>query len=321
MRAGLAFNFETYHAERQKLVEERLSHYFSSDDPSKLWESMRYSVLSGGKRIRAILCLASAEAVESSSLGAPDSSSDAAHAKVLPTACAIEMIHAMSLMHDDLPCMDDDDFRRGKPSNHKVFGEAMALLAGDNLLVYAFESILANTPQDVDLSKTLLVCRELAAATGARGMVGGQVLDMALTGQGSEIIDSKQSAQLLSQIHERKTGALIRFSVWSGACLMGAAANTLASLARFGEILGLSFQIADDLLDVSGDIKTLGKTPGKDQATGKLTWVSAYGAESAKQKLTELEMEGQEVLKQSELAESSLKPLNALLSYAIHRSH
>lgn len=320
MRAGLAFNFETYHAERQRLIEERLAQYFSSDDPSKLWESMRYSVLSGGKRIRATLCLASAEAVETSGL-VPANAGIGALAVVLPCACAIEMIHAMSLIHDDLPCMDDDDFRRGKPSNHKVFGEAMALLAGDNLLVYAFETILAHTPAAADISKTLQVCRELAAATGARGMVGGQVLDIALTGQGSNISTNEQNTHLLSQIHERKTGALIRFSVWSGACLMGAPDNTLASLAKFGELLGLSFQIADDLLDVSGDMKTLGKTPGKDQASGKLTWVSAYGEESAKQKLVELEAEGHELLAQSGLTEAGLKPLNALLSYAIHRLH
>lgn len=320
MRAGLAFNFETYHAERQKLVEERLAQYFASDDPSKLWESMRYSVLSAGKRIRATLCLAAAEAVKASSSDADDTGADAI-AKALPCACAIEMIHAMSLIHDDLPCMDDDDFRRGKPSNHKVFGEAMALLAGDNLLVYAFETILAHTPQNVDMAKTLQVCRELASATGARGMVGGQVLDMALTGQGAQISTHEQNTHLLSQIHERKTGALIRFSVWSGACLMGASGNTLVSLAKFGELLGLSFQIADDLLDVSGDIKTLGKTPGKDQASGKLTWVSAYGEESARQKLIELETEGYELLQKSELSETGLKPLNALLSYAIHRSH
>jgi geranylgeranyl diphosphate synthase type II len=323
MRAELAFNFETYHADRQKLIEKRLAQYLASDDPSNLWESMRYSVLSGGKRIRATLCLAAAEAVEASGLGQSDGGFDAL-STALPCACAIEMVHAMSLMHDDLPCMDDDDFRRGKPSNHKFFGEAIALLAGDNLLVYAFETILAHT-QAVDLSKTLLVCRELAAATGARGMVGGQVLDMALTGQGASLATTEQNAhqlsQILSQIHERKTGALIRFSVWSGACLMGASDNTLVRLGRFGEILGLSFQIADDLLDVSGDIKTLGKTPGKDQASGKLTWISAYGEEAARQKLNELEAEGQELLKQSELTESALKPLNSLLSYAIRRTH
>jgi len=323
MRAGLAFDFETYHAERRSLVEDRLAHYLAPNDPSppQLWESMRYSVLSGGKRIRAILTLAAAEALLSSEAKAR--SMDEAAQIALPCACAIEMVHAMSLIHDDLPCMDDDDFRRGKPSNHKVFGEAMALLAGDALLIYATEILLKESSHTINRNNLIKVATELAAATGARGMVGGQVCDMAVTGQArsQDCSGSIDGAKLLNTIHERKTGALLRFSVWSGACLMGASDSTLKTIGEFGEILGLSFQIADDLLDVTGDIKTLGKTPGKDQASGKLTWVTVYGIESARMKLQELEENGKALLDKTGLAEESLRPLAALLEYSIHRSN
>ncbi|MBX9685917.1 MAG: polyprenyl synthetase family protein [Candidatus Obscuribacterales bacterium] len=316
MRAGLAFDFETYHAHRRRLVEERLLKLLEIAEPSRLYESMRYSVLSGGKRIRALLCLAAAEAFAGSS----DSIADA-QARALSCACAIEMIHAMSLIHDDLPCMDDDDFRRGSPSNHKVFGEALALLAGDALLVYANEILLKETPLSVDRQNLILVATKLSAASGAAGMVGGQVWDMEMTGMKEIPVAENERAALLNKIHKNKTGALISFSVWSGACLMGASAEALELMAEFGHLLGLSFQIADDLLDVTGDIKTLGKTPGKDLAAGKLTWVSLYGLDTARRKLDELEEKGKSLLTKTGLSESSLQPLRALLAYAIHRSH
>ena len=356
MPAGLAFDFETYHAARRTLVEDGLKTFMSSDDPAELWESMRYSVLSGGKRIRAILCLAAAEAVALSissatqdSLAASpgrhfsqaqssvDKSAQAARL-ALPCACAIEMIHAMSLIHDDLPCMDDDDFRRGKPSNHKQFGEAIALLAGDALLIYAMEVLLKQSDLSIDRNKLISVAMEMARSTGAEGMVGGQVLDMSITGLASDapLPRAKAAAQpnaptasqmssddslLLKKIHERKTGALIRFSVWSGACLLGASSQLLRSLSEFGELLGLSFQIADDLLDVTGNIASLGKTPGKDKEAGKLTWVTVYGVDKAKEKLLELEERGVTLLEQSSLSEEGLQPLRALLRYAINRSN
>lgn len=321
MYAGLAFDFETYHTARRNLVEDRLSAYFAESDPAQLFDSMRYSVLSGGKRIRATLVLASAEAVVQGN-GASSARSVAEAAELaLPCACAIEIIHAMSLIHDDLPCMDDDDFRRGRPSNHKVFGEAMALLAGDALLVYALEILLRESAESIDRRNLIRVARELSAATGAKGMVGGQVYDMAVTGQAHLPSKEQESTQLLSKIHQRKTGALIRFSVWSGACLMGAPEEILLALAEFGEVLGLSFQIADDLLDVTGDIKTLGKTPGKDQASGKLTWVTVYGIGKARLQLADLEERGKSLLAKTNLPEAGLRPLTALLEYAIHRSH
>jgi geranylgeranyl diphosphate synthase, type II len=321
---SLTFNFDTYLKTRCKLVEDRLAAYLSDTDPPQLFEAMRYSVLSGGKRIRAVLCLASAEAVAAAEAVvaaepvAPASPS-AAQQIALPCACAIEMIHAMSLIHDDLPCMDDDDFRRGKPSNHKVFGEAIALLSGDALLVYALEVLLRQTSASSDRSTLISVASELCAAAGARGMTGGQVGDMEVTGKAH--LPPQEGAALLDGIHRRKTGALIRFSVWSGACLIGASPEILSALARFGEVLGLSFQIADDLLDVTGDIKTLGKTPGKDLLAGKLTWVTVYGVEEAKLQLANLEAKGKSLLAQTGLPEEKLAPLAALLEYAIHRSH
>ncbi len=322
MCAGLAFDFETYHAARRNLVEDRLSAYLAESDPAQLWDSMRYSVLSCGKRIRAILSLASAESIVGSAGTSLLAASVAEAAElVLPCACAIEMIHAMSLIHDDLPCMDDDDFRRGRPSNHKVFGEAMALLAGDSLLVYALEILLKESSESIDRRNLIQVASELSAATGAKGMVGGQVGDIAMTGKSHLPYAEEDAAALLNKIHQRKTGALIRFAVWSGACLMGAPEKTLSVLGQFGEVLGLSFQIADDLLDVTGDIKTLGKTPGKDQASGKLTWVTVYGIEKARLQLAELEEEGKSLLAKTDLPEEGLLPLSALLEYTIHRSH
>ncbi len=317
MRSGLAFDFETYHKKRRELVEERLAIYLKGNDPERLWDSMRYSVLSGGKRIRAVLSIAAAEACSSFFC---ETESAAEH--MLPCAAAIEMIHAMSLIHDDLPCMDDDDFRRGKPSNHKVFGEAIALLAGDALLIYAIELILKESSEKISRNNLIRAARELAAATGAKGMVGGQIADMAVTGFGLLSSEKKELAiDLLNTIHKRKTGALIRYSVASGAILMGAPEEIISKFADFGELLGLSFQIADDLLDVTGDINTLGKTPGKDEAAGKLTWISVYGIEHAKEKLKELEDKGKSILQSTQLSQESLRPLKALFEYAIHRQN
>lgn len=304
------FSFKTYAADRRALVEEYLTRYLDQAEPAILWESMRYSVLSGGKRLRALLCIAGAEAIRPS---------EDVSAKVLPCACAIEMIHAMSLIHDDLPSMDNDDFRRGKPTNHKVFGEAMALLAGDALLMLAEEILIDETPENVDRSVLLSVVRELSHATGAHGMVGGQVEDMNFTGAFEQGHANKDyvDENILESIHRRKTGALITFSVWSGAKLVGANERQLIDLKRFGEILGLAFQITDDLLDVTGDIQTLGKTPGKDEATQKATWVRLFGIDGSKARLKELEIEGLSKLENIEIG--SAPALHELLKYAIHR--
>jgi geranylgeranyl diphosphate synthase type II len=294
------------------LIEQSLEKYMSANDPEKLWQSMRYSVLSGGKRLRALLCLASAEAIK------PEE--DIADL-VMPCACAVEMVHAMSLIHDDLPAMDNDDFRRGKPTNHKVFGEAMALLAGDALLMLANEILIEETPAKVDPNTLLSVVKELSIATGAHGMVGGQVEDMNFTGSFEQGHTNKEfvDENILSSIHRRKTGALITFSVWSGARLVGANEKQLIDLKRFGEILGLAFQITDDLLDVTGDINTLGKTPGKDEAAQKATWVRLFGIDGSRQRLKELESEGLEILQSKNIENGSAPALTELLKYAINR--
>jgi geranylgeranyl diphosphate synthase type II len=299
------FDFKTYTASRRALVEERLQNILDEHEPKVLWDSMRYSVLSGGKRLRALVCLAAAEAV---------SKSKDALELAMACACAIELIHAMSLIHDDLPALDNDDFRRGKPTNHKVFGEAMALLAGDALLMLATEVLINRTPSTVDRSTLLAVVLELTRAAGASGMVGGQVADMQFTGSSDQF-----TSEILESIHRRKTGAIIRFSLWSGAKLAGADDKQLNDLTRFGEILGLAFQITDDLLDVTGDISTLGKTPGKDEAAQKATWVRVFGVEGSKARLLELEDEGRAVIKESNIQPDSMKVLSALLEYAIHR--
>jgi geranylgeranyl diphosphate synthase type II len=315
------FDFEGYLQSRRKLVESRLETYLAVQAPERLWESMRYSVLSGGKRLRAMLTLAAAEAVHASNARAADSVAKGDNAPLkfdpievaLPCACAIEMVHAMSLVHDDLPCLDNDDLRRGKPTNHKVFGEALALLAGDGLLMLANEVLIEHTPA-VSKENLLAVVYELSRATGPAGMVGGQVKDMEFTGSD----DTGFDIATVESIHAGKTGALIRFSLWAGGKLMNGSSEQLACLYRLGEILGLAFQITDDLLDVTGDAQTLGKTPGKDEAAKKATWVRAIGIDGARKKLSEMESEGKSLLKGSAL-DIDAPVLEALLKYAIHR--
>lgn len=319
MHAGLSFDFQNYAATRRILIDNGLKKYLDKNDPQVLWDAMRYSVLSGGKRIRALLCLAAAEAVCHGKRD--ESGSQSSFELALPCACAIEMIHAMSLIHDDLPCMDNDDLRRGQPTNHKVYGEAMALLAGDALILLANEVLLQETAAVVSKQRLIEVASGLSTAAGATGMVGGQVADMAFTGQASVLSSAENTASFLRKIHERKTGALFQFSVWSGACLLGADETTLDAFNRYGEILGLSFQVADDLLDVTGDRESLGKTPGKDKAADKLTWISVYGIEKARQQLSAWEREGKAILDKLPIAEDALKPLYALLEMAIHRKN
>ncbi len=308
MVAETKFDFKDYLAGRRALVELRLSGYLDCHDPPQLWEAMRYSVLAGGKRLRALLCLAAAEAV-----GGFQGIEYA-----LPCACAIELVHAFSLIHDDLPAMDNDEFRRGRPTNHKVFGEAMAILTGDALFALAFEILLKKSSPDVTPALLLSVSAELASATGSSGMVGGQVLDLAATGGAIQTADT---IALMKAMHERKTGALLNFSIYSGAALAGAKSSQLSALSRFGQILGLAFQIADDLLDVTGDIKTLGKTPGKDAAADKATWVRVFGEEESRRKLRELQLDGSKALLATGLSDDSLLALESLLNYAIHRSN
>jgi geranylgeranyl diphosphate synthase type II len=314
-----AFDFSQYLERGRQLVEGQLAVYLSETAPKVLWESMRYSVLSGGKRLRAILCLSAAEAIAARE----NHSQKEVVEIVLPCCCAIEMVHAMSLIHDDLPAMDNDDYRRGKLTNHKVFGEAIALLAGDALLLYANQILLTKTPAQIDPAVTLSVASELCRACGPKGMVGGQVDDLAFTGRLEQVkIDLEAGEnEVVELIHRGKTGELIRFSVWSGARLLGASADELAILSKYAESLGLAFQIADDLLDVTGDMKTLGKTPGKDLAANKVTWVTVYGEEGSRKRLRELEDAGLAYLDNSMFAGAPTNALKKLLQYAIYRSN
>jgi geranylgeranyl diphosphate synthase type II len=261
---------KAYLQDRQKIVEEALQHYLPADDiPAKIYEAVHYGVFNGGKRIRPILCLAAAEAV----------GGDLASA--MPVACALELIHTYSLIHDDLPAMDNDDFRRGKPTCHKVFGEDMAILAGDALLTEAF--VLLSRAEKVRLSgfsaeRRLAVIQEIAYSAGICGMVGGQALDV-LSGK------SESGEDTLREIHRRKTGALIVAAVKSGAIIFNAGKDKIQSLAEYGINVGLAFQIADDILNVEGDRELMGKETGSDAAHNKLTYPSLLGMELAKEKL------------------------------------
>ena len=229
--------------------------------PERLLTAMEYSLLAGGKRLRPVLCLSCAALC------------GLKEAEALPFAAAIELIHTYSLIHDDLPAMDNDDLRRGRPTNHKAFDEATAILAGDGLLTEAFVC-MAGTGLPPD--RVLAALAELARAAGAAGMVGGQMLDMEYTGAGTADIRE------LADMHARKTGALIRASCLCGGLLAGAGAELAAALARYGEAFGAAFQIVGDILDVTGTAEQLGKTPGKDAAQGKLTYPSLLGLERSR---------------------------------------
>lgn len=251
-----------------KLVDESLEKFLPVEYPDDLFKSMRYTVLLEGKRLRPVLCLEICRALGGKIEDA------------LPTACAIEMLHAQTLIHDDLPCMDNDDFRRGKPSNHKVFGEATAVLAGDALISFAPQVILRNSknlPADV----LLQVLDDFFTAAGARGVIAGQVVDIESEGR-----PEAHSPEKLGFIHDHKTGDLFCLAIVSGARIAGADCEQIAEAREFAKDFGLAFQIADDILDVVSDFETMGKTLGKDEQSGKLTYVSMYGLDNAKCKLT-----------------------------------
>jgi geranylgeranyl diphosphate synthase type II len=253
--------------ERRRLIEAALDRALPGESawPETIHRAVRYSLLAGGKRIRPVLVLASAEAVG----GATDDA--------LPLACAVEMIHTYSLIHDDLPAMDDDDLRRGRPTNHKVYGEAVAILAGDALLTRAFH-LLAQLPEDASeerLRRRLAATAILGEACGTAGLVGGQVMD--LESEGKAI-----SADALERLHRAKTGALLSACVRGGAVLGGATAEQLERLTRYGSAIGLVFQIVDDILDVTESAAQLGKTAGKDVKAQKATYVSLHGLERAR---------------------------------------
>ena len=292
-------DLKDYLKQRCQLVDQALERFLpeASELPASLHGAMRYSVFAGGKRVRPVLMLAACETV------------GGALEEALPAACAMEMIHTYSLIHDDLPAMDDDDFRRGNPTNHKVYGEATAILAGDALLTEAF-ILLSRGEEGGDPAARLRVIGEIAHASGSRGMVGGQVVDMESEGKGE--ID----LATLSYIHTHKTGALIRASVRAGAILGGASAQGLDALTRYGDAIGLAFQIADDILDVEGTTEELGKDAGSDQARGKATYPALVGLEASKARAHELVQMALDALA---CFDERAEPLRAIASYIVKR--
>lgn len=271
--------------------------------PSQLREAMMYSVEAGGKRLRPILVLAAAEAVKGDS--------EAWHA-AMPVACAIEMIHTYSLIHDDLPAMDDDDFRRGKPTNHKVYGEAVAILAGDGLLTHAFYSASQAAQRGVPAATVLEVVTDLARLAGASGMVGGQAADI-LGEQGITTLAE------LEYIHSRKTSDLIVFSVTAGARIGGAKADQLEALTEFAHKLGLAFQVQDDILDLVGDAEKLGKPTQSDVQQQKVTYPYLIGLEESRALVERLTKEAAQALTRAELDKPEW--LFAIAEYLMSRDH
>lgn len=258
---------KAYLEDRRSIVEEALYRYLPEEGvPDEIYKAVRYSVLNGGKRIRPILCLAAAEAV----------GGDLAPA--MPVACALELIHSYSLIHDDLPSMDNDDFRRGKPTCHKVFGENIAILAGDALLTEAFALLSRSEKVMFSAERRLAIIQEIADAAGIGGMVGGQALDVISETSGAD-------EKTLQEIHKRKTGALIMAAVKSGAMIFGAGKDKIQALTEYGINLGQAFQIADDILNVEGDSELMGKGTGSDAARNKLTYPLLLGMQTAKEKL------------------------------------
>ncbi|RYF06623.1 MAG: polyprenyl synthetase family protein [Comamonadaceae bacterium] len=292
------FDLNAWSQRQLDRVEAALSRWVCSKAPAGLGDAMRYAVLDGGKRLRPLLVLAASEAVSGLDEAA------------LRAACSVELIHAYSLVHDDMPCMDNDVLRRGKPTVHVQFGEAQALLAGDALQALAFGLL---TPEhDVPPALQALLCRLLARAAGADGMAGGQAIDLASVGIA---LDEDQ----LRTMHRLKTGALLQASVVMGASCGTADSGALASLSQYGAAVGLAFQVVDDILDVTADSATLGKTAGKDAASDKPTYVSLLGLDRARSYADELLAEAHAALGASHLPDT--RALAALADMVVNRSH
>jgi geranylgeranyl diphosphate synthase, type II len=294
------FNIESYLKQRAGLIEGELNRAVTNEDGpgGQLLEAMRYSLLAGGKRLRPILAMAACEAVGGEA------------ADALGLACALEMIHTYSLIHDDLPCMDDDDLRRGRPTNHKVYGEAMATLAGDALLTDAFR-VLARWPNKrVAAPVVLEVVAELADAAGSPGMVIGQALDILSEGKATD-------QPTLEYLHARKTGALFLASVRGGGMLGGGDSAQIEALTRYGRALGLAFQVIDDLLDVEASTEQLGKRTHKDDAHGKATYPALMGVEKSREFAHELMHRAIDAL---DAFDDRAEPLRRLASFVVERS-
>ena len=293
-------NIKTYLVSRQKLIERALDRYLPKADakPATLHRAMRYSLFAGGKRLRPILCLAAAEACGGKIPNA------------LPLACALECIHTYSLVHDDLPSMDDDDFRRGRPTCHKVFGDGIAILAGDALLTIAFE--IVSNAKPTSRYDTSILLREIAVAAGSQRLIAGQVADLEAEGKNVK-------RDQLQFIHENKTAAILKSSVRLGAMSANADARKLSAVTRFGQRLGLAFQIIDDILDVTQTSEILGKSAGKDIAAKKATYPAVIGLEKSRAEARRLTRQAHKAL--SVFRSSDAEPLHALANYLLEREY
>ncbi len=290
-------DLEAYLRDRRRLVNSFLEDYFDpSIKPDILKESVRYSIFAGGKRVRPILCIASYEACGGKT------------EEVVPYASALELIHTYSLIHDDLPAMDNDDLRRGKPTNHKVFGEGIAILAGDGLLTEAFY-LLSSNPSGFRSDIVLRVINEIANASGIKGMVGGQAADL--------LYETKEpDEETLSFIHNHKTASLIRASIRTGAILAGCEEKKLELLSDYGGKIGLAFQIIDDILDVEGDTEVIGKPKGSDEKKKKMTYPGFLGLKRSRQLASELVRDSIGALT---IFDEKAEPLRAIASYILER--
>ncbi|MBE9066270.1 polyprenyl synthetase family protein [Leptolyngbya cf. ectocarpi LEGE 11479] len=293
------FDLKNYLTTQGAEVEAALEQSLTVVYPETIYESMRYSLMAGGKRLRPILCLATCELVGGTL------------AQAMPTACALEMVHTMSLIHDDLPAMDNDDYRRGQLTNHKVYGDDVAILAGDALLAYAFEFI-ADRTEGVPPKAVLEVIRRLGRAVGAAGLVGGQIVDLASEG------NPDTSIETLNFIHMHKTAALLEVSVVAGAVLAGADTDTVERLSRYANNIGLAFQIVDDVLDITSTQEELGKSIGKDVQAQKATYPSIWGLDESRKQADTLIQAAKDEL--SPLGPSQ-QPLVAIADYIIARTH
>ena len=300
--ASADFDFAAYLEAARLQVEAALDGSLGPERPESLREAMRYSLLAGGKRLRPILCLAACELAGGQA------------EQAMPTAVALEMIHTMSLIHDDLPAMDNDDLRRGRPTNHKVYGEANAILAGDALLTRAFEMVALRT-SGVPAERLLKVVGELSLASGAPGLVGGQVVDLECEGKDVDL-------ETLEYIHLHKTGALLRACVLSGALIAGASDALLDALRTYARGIGLAFQIIDDILDVTASSEVLGKTAGKDLTADKTTYPKLLGLEESRRRADALVAEAKAALApfaEGEGGALKAAPLLALADYITSR--
>jgi geranylgeranyl diphosphate synthase type II len=294
---AMAFDLRTYLEHRREVVESALNASITVVYPEKIYEAMRYSLMAGGKRLRPILCLATCELAGGTVEMA------------IPTACALEMIHTMSLIHDDLPAMDNDDYRRGKLTNHKVFGDDIAILAGDGLLAYAFEYLAVHT-KGVAADRLLKVVARLGHAVAATGLVGGQVVDLDSEGE------TDITLATLNFIHTHKTGALLEAAVVSGAELASADSMMLEKLTQYARNIGLAFQIIDDVLDITATCEELGKTAGKDLQAQKATYPSLWGIDESRRQAQQLIQEAKAAL--ADFGERA-QPLVAIADYITAR--